>query len=145
LNGGLSLLTKRIERRTKMAKLMQKSVILTVVFGLLLAAAAAPSAMAQDRCRRRGYTSTRYYNDNYRDNYRRDRSRRDYYNDYYDRQDTKGKAVGRTAAGAGIGAVAGALLGGGKGAAVGAILGGAGGYIYHQQKVNNQNDRFRRR
>src|SRR5215510_1993718 len=93
LNGGLSLLTKRIERRTKMAKLMQKSVILTVVFGLLLAAAAAPSAMAQDRCRRRGYTSTRYYNDNYRDNYRRDRSRRDYYNDYYDRQDTKGKAV----------------------------------------------------
>ena len=123
-----------------MAKLMQKSVILTVVFGLLLAAAA-PSAMAQDRCRRRGYTSSRYYNDNYR----RDYNRRDYYNDYYDRQDTKGKAVGRTAAGAGIGAVAGALLGGGKGAAVGAILGGAGGYIYHQQKVNNQNERRRRR
>ena len=129
-----------------MAKLMQKSVILTVVFGMLLAAAAAPSAMAQDRCHRRGYTSSRNYNDNYRrDDFRRDRYRRDYYNDYYDRQDTKGKAVGRTAAGAGIGAVAGALLGGGKGAAVGAILGGAGGYIYHQQKVNNQNDRFRRR
>ena len=119
---------------------MQKSVILTVVFGLLLDAAA-PSAMAQDRCHRRGYTSSRYYNDNFR----RDRDRRDYYNDYYDRQNTTGKAVGRTAAGAGIGAVAGALLGGGKGAAVGAILGGAGGYIYHQQKVNNQNDRWRRR
>jgi uncharacterized protein YcfJ len=140
LNGGLLLLTKRIERRTKMAKLMQKSVILTVVFGLLLAAAAAPSAMAQDRCRRRGYTSSRYYNDNYR----RDNYRRDYYNDY-DRQNTTGKAVGRTAAGAGIGAVAGALLGGGKGAAVGAIIGGAGGYIYHQQKVNNQRDRWYRR
>ena len=129
-----------------MAKLMQKSVILTVVFGLLLATAAAPSAMAQDRCRRRGDTSSRYYNDNYRrDDFRRDRNRRDYYNDYYDRQDTRGKAVGRTAAGAGIGAVAGALLGGGKGAAVGALIGGAGGYIYHQQKVNNQNDRWRRR
>ena len=122
-----------------MTKIMQKSVILTVVFGLLLAAAA-PSAMAQDRCRRRGYTSSRYYNDNYR----RDYDRRDYYRDY-DRQNTTGKAVGRTAAGAGIGAVAGALLGGGKGAAVGAVLGGAGGYIYHQQKVNNQRDRWYRR
>jgi uncharacterized protein YcfJ len=123
-----------------MAKIMQKSVILTVVFGLLLAAAAAPSAMAQDRsCRRRGFTSSRY-----NDDFRRDRFRRDYYNDY-DRQDTKGKAVGRTAAGAGIGALAGALIGGGKGAAVGAVVGGAGGYIFHQQKVNNQNDRRRRR
>jgi hypothetical protein len=136
LNGGLSLLTIRIERRTKMAKLMQKSVILTVVFGLLLAAAAAPSAMAQDRCRRRGFTSSRYYNNDYR----RDRYRYD-----YDRQNTTGKAVGRTAAGAGIGAVAGALLGGGKGAAIGAAIGGAGGYIYHQQKVNNQRDRWYRR
>ena len=119
-----------------MAKIMQKSVILTVVFGLLLAAAAAPSAMAQDRsCRRRGFTSSRY-----NDDFRRDRFRRD-----YDRQDTTGKAVGRTAAGAGIGALAGALIGGGKGAAVGAAIGGAGGYIFHQQKVNNQNDRRRRR
>ena len=123
-----------------MAKMMEKSVILTVVFGLLLAAAAAPSAMAQDRCRRRGFNSSRYYNDDFR----RDRFRRDYYNDY-DRQDTRGKAVGRTAAGAGIGALAGALIGGGKGAAVGAVIGGAGGYIYHQQKVNNQSDRRRRR
>jgi len=129
-----------------MTKIMQKSVILTVVLGLLLVAAAAPSAMAQDRCRRRGYTSSRYYdNDNFRrDRYRRDYDRRDYY-DNYDRQDTRGKAVGRTAAGAGIGALGGALLGGGKGAAIGAIIGGAGGYIYHQQKVNNQRDRrFRR-
>jgi hypothetical protein len=118
-----------------MAKLMQKSVILTVVFGLLLAAAA-PSAMAQDRCRRRGFTSSRYYNNDYR---------RDHYRYDYDRQNTTGKAVGRTAAGAGIGAVAGALLGGGKGAAIGAAIGGAGGYIYHQQKVNNQRDRWYRR
>jgi len=118
-----------------MIKKLQKSVILTVVFGLLLAAAA-PNAMAQDRgCRRRGYVSSRYYDN--------DRYRRDYYNDYYDRQDTKGKAVGRTAAGAGIGALGGALIGGGKGAAIGAIIGGAGGFIFHQQKVNNQRRRFR--
>jgi YMGG-like Gly-zipper len=136
LNGGLLLLTKLIEGRTKMAKMMQKSVILTVVLGLLLAAAAAPSAMAQDRsCRRRGFTSSRY-----NDDFRRDRFRRD-----YDRQNTTGKAVGRTAAGAGIGALAGALIGGGKGAAVGAAIGGAGGYIFHQQKVNNQNERRLRR
>ena len=123
-----------------MTKMIQKSVILTVVLGLLLAVAAAPSAMAQDRCRRRGFNSSRYYNDDFR----RDRNRRDYYNDY-DRQDTRGRAVGRTAAGAGIGALAGALIGGGKGAAVGAVIGGAGGYIYHQQKVNNQRGRFFRR
>ena len=129
-----------------MTKMIQKSVILTVVLGLLLAVAAAPSAMAQDRCHRRGYTSSKDYNDDYRrdrydnDDYRRDR----YRNDYYNPQATTGKAVGRTAAGAGIGALAGALIGGGKGAAIGALIGGAGGYIYHQQKVNNQNDRWRR-
>src|SRR5262244_4677987 len=127
-----------------MTKMIQKSVILTVVLGLLLAAAAAPSAMAQDRCHRRDYTSSRYNNDDYRrdrydnDDYRRDR----YRNDYYNPQATTGKAVGRTAAGAGIGALAGALIGGGKGAAIGAVIGGAGGYIYHQQKVNNQRDRW---
>src|SRR5262245_9127610 len=138
-----------------MTKMIQKSVILTVVLGLLLAAAA-PSAMAQDRCHRRDYTSSKYDNDDYRrdrydnDDYRRDRYdnddyRRDRYrNDYYNPQATTGKAVGRTAAGAGIGALAGALIGGGKGAAIGAVIGGAGGYIYHQQKVNNQRDRSRR-
>ena len=130
-----------------MTKMIQKSVILTVVLGLLLVAAAAPSAMAQDRCDRRGYTSSGRYNDDYRrdrydnEDYRRDR----YRNDYYNPQATTGKAVGRTAAGAGIGALAGALIGGGKGAAIGAVLGGAGGYIYHQQKVNNQRDRWYRR
>ena len=116
-----------------MSKIMQKSLILAVVLGLLLTTAAAPSAMAQDRYHRRDYYSSRYYRD------------RSYYDHHYDRQDTTGKAVGRTAAGAGIGAVAGALLGGGKGAAVGAVIGGAGGYIYHQQKVNNQKDRWLRR
>lgn len=124
-----------------MAKIMQKSVILTVVFGLLLAAAAAPSAMAQDRRCRRGFTSSRYYDNDFR----RDRFRRDYYRRDYDRQDTTGKAVGRTAAGAGIGALAGALIGGGKGAAIGAAIGGAGGYIYHKEKVDNQKDRWLRR
>src|SRR5262249_26644787 len=129
-----------------MIKKMQKGVILSVVFGLLLAAAA-PNAMAQDRCRRRGNyasVSNDYYdNDYYRRDFQRDRYRRDreYYNDYYDRQDTTGKAVGRTAAGAGVGALIGAIAGGGEGAAIGAALGGAGGYIYHPKKVKEQRDR----
>jgi uncharacterized protein YcfJ len=127
-------------RGEKMTKIMQKSVILSVVFGLLLTAAAAPSAMAQGRYRGRSYDSRYYRNDYRRDDYRRDNYRRN-----YDRQDTTGKAIGRTAAGAGIGAVAGALLGGGKGAAIGAAIGGAGGYIIHQQKVNNQQERRLRR
>jgi hypothetical protein len=115
-----------------MTKIMQKSAILAVVLGFLITAAAAPSAMAQDRYHRRDYYSSRYYRD------------RNYYDHHYDRQDTTGKAVGRTAAGAGIGAVAGALLGGGKGAAVGAAIGGAGGYIYHRHKVDEQKDRWYR-
>lgn len=122
-----------------MTKIMQKSVILMVVFGLLLAATAAPNVMAQDRCRRRGNVSTaRYYdNRNYdNDDFRRDRRR---YN--YDREDTTGKAVKRTGIGAGIGAIGGALLGGGKGAAIGAAIGGAGGYIYHRKKVGDERDR----
>lgn len=129
-----------------MIKKMQKSVILMVVFGLLLAAAA-PSALAQDRCRRRGnFDSARYYdNDDFRrdrrDYYNDYRDRRDYNNDYYDRQDTRGKAVKRTGIGAGIGALGGALIGGGKGAVIGGLLGGAGGYIYHQKKVNDQRGR----
>jgi hypothetical protein len=129
-----------------MNKLMQKSVILSVVFGLLLVAAA-PNAMAQDRCRKRG-NSVSYansYNDDYyrQSNYQGDRRRRDqgYYDDYYDREDTTGKAVKRTAIGAGIGALGGALLGGGKGAAIGAAIGGAGGYIYHRKKVDDNRDR----
>src|SRR5262249_37709193 len=129
-----------------MTKTIQKSVILTVVLGLLLAAAA-PSAMAQDKCHRRDYTSSRYDNDDYRrdrydnDDYRRDR----YRNDYYNPQATTGKAVGRTAAGAGIGALAGALIGGGKGAAIGAVIGGAGGYLHPQPDSHNKTDRLSRR
>jgi len=130
-----------------MIKKMQKSVILLVVFGLLLAVAA-PSAMAQDRCRRRGnYSSVanNFDDDYYRRDYQRDRRRRDrdYYDDYYDREDTRGKAVRRTAIGGGIGALGGALIGGKKGALIGGLLGGAGGYIYHQKKVNDQRDRRR--
>ncbi len=125
-----------------MTRIMQKSVILSVVFGLLLMAAA-PNAMAQDRCRtRRNFNSVanNYNDDFYRRDYQRDRRRRsrDY---YYDREDTTGKAIKRTGIGAGIGALGGALLGGGKGAAIGAAIGGAGGYIYHRKKVGDQRDR----
>jgi len=132
-----------------MIKTMQKSVILSVVFGLLLATAA-PSAMAQDRCRRRGNFASvannyddDYYRRDYQRDYQRDRRRRDrdYDNYYYDRENTTGKAVKRTAIGAGIGTLGGALLGGKKGALIGGLLGGAGGYIYHQKKVNDRRDR----
>lgn len=130
-----------------MIKIMQKGVILSVVFGLLLAMAA-PSAMAQDRCRsRRGnYSSVanNYYDDDYsRRDYQRDRRRRDrdYDDDYYDRQDTTGKAIKRTGIGAGIGALGGALIGGKKGALIGAAIGAGGGYLYHRKKVGDQRDR----
>jgi len=130
-----------------MTKTMQKSVILMVVFGLL-AVTAAPSAMAQDRCRKRGnyYSAANNYQDDdyYRNrSYQRDRRRRDrdYYDDYYDREDTTGKAVKRTGIGAGIGALGGALIGGKKGALIGAAAGGAGGYIYHRKKVGDERDR----
>lgn len=130
-----------------MTKTMQKSVILMVIFGLL-AVTAAPSAMAQDRCRKRGNyssVSNNYYDDDYysRD-YQRDRRRRDrdyYDDDYYNREDTTGKAVKRTGIGAGIGAVGGALIGGKKGALIGAAIGAGGGYLYHRKKVDDQRDR----
>src|SRR5262244_3197780 len=83
-----------------MTKMIQKSVILTVVLGLLLAAAA-PSAMAQDKCHRRDYTSSRYDNDDYRrdrydnDDYRRDRYRNDYYNPSHDWQSSRAHGGGR--------------------------------------------------
>lgn len=117
---------------------------------------ASPEAMAQTRCRTRGnnsrsvYTNRDYRDYNYRDrnyrdvNYRDSRDYRDsdYYNDYrYDREDTTGKAVKRTAIGAGIGALGGAVIGGKKGALIGAGIGAAGGYIYHREKVKN--DRYR--
>lgn len=130
-----------------MIKILQKSTIMMVVFGLLLMAAA-PSAMAQGKCRKRsGYdrVANNYYDDDYRRDrdYDRRRRDRDYDDDYYDREDKTSKAVKRTAIGAGIGAVGGALLGGKKGALIGAAVGAGGGYLYHRNKVNKDRDRYR--
>ena len=136
-------------------KAMQKGVIATMlVFGILMTAAA-PAALAQDRnCRRSGYNTTSYYDNNryyndqyYRDNYRRDRVYRDsnyyrddYYNDnYYNRRDTTGRTLRDVGIGTAIGAGGGALLGGRKGALIGAAIGAAGGYVYNR----NKNNRYR--
>lgn len=140
-----------------MKKLMSKSVILAVMmFGAFFVANTA-DANAQTRCRTRGYdsrvyddrgynqggyypTSNGYYNDDY---YGQQRRNRRYNDDYYeDREDTRGRAIGRTAAGAGIGAVGGAVVGGKKGAVIGAGIGAVGGYLYHRNKVNNQRNRW---
>jgi len=129
-----------------MNKMMSKSAILMMLFGLLFVATAS-EADAQSRCRNRGgrYVSNnydnRYYDDDYR--YRDDRRRRSRDYDYEDDQDTTGKALKRTGIGAGVGVGAGALIGGKKGAAIGAGLGAAAGYIYHRKKVNDQRDRHR--
>lgn len=134
-----------------MMKKFNKTVLLVALALGVLFVSAAPEAMAQDRCRTRGryvqsnYIGGRYDNDRRYDNRRydnRDYRDRDYRNyDYYDREDTTGKAVKRTAIGAGIGALGGAIIGGKKGALIGAGVGAAGGYIYHRNKVNN--DRYR--
>ncbi len=131
-----------------MTKTIQKSAILMLLFGLFLVTAA-PNAMAQGKCRNRGGRGgyapvNNYYDDgNYRRNrdYERDRYSRDYDYDRYDREDTTGKAVKRTAIGAGIGTLGGALIGGKKGALIGAGVGAAGGYIYHKNKVDKDRDR----
>ncbi len=129
-----------------MIKIMQKSAFLMALLGLLLVSAA-PNAMAKDKnCKRRGYVQTvNNYDD---DDYRRDRSyerrrrNRDYDDDYYNREATTGNAVKRTAIGAGIGAVGGALIGGKKGAAIGAAAGAGGGYLYHRHKVKKERERY---
>ena len=133
-----------------MLKKMNKSVLLAVFTLGVLFVLATPDAMAQDRCRSRGrsvgsnYNSVGYYdNRNYRDrNYRDNSSYSDnsYYRDdryYRDYEDTTGNAVRRTAIGAGIGTLGGAVIGGKKGALIGAGIGAAGGYIYHRNRVNN--------
>lgn len=135
-----------------MKKLNMSMFLAALTLGVLFVLAT-PDAMAQGRCRTRGgyvqsnynggrsYDSRNYYDNNrsYNDRTYRNRDSREY--DYYDREDTTGNAVKRTAIGAGIGALGGAVVGGKKGAVIGAGIGAAGGYIYHRSKVNN--DRYR--
>ncbi len=115
-------------------KIHQSAVVMMLAFGLLFVTAATPSAYADGKHRKRSVYQSSYY-DNDR-NYR-DRNDYDYDNDRYrGREDTKRKAITRTAVGAGIGAGVGALVGGKKGALIGAGVGAAGGYLYHKNKVN---------
>ena len=138
-----------------MLKKMNKSVLLAMLTLGVLFVLVTPDAMAQDRCRSRSrsvgsnYNNVGYYDNrntrdrNYRNSTYRDNSNyRDssyygddrYYNDY---EDTTGNAVKRTAIGAGIGTLGGAVIGGKKGALIGAGIGAAGGYIYHRNRVSN--------
>ncbi|MEP7340212.1 MAG: YMGG-like glycine zipper-containing protein [Acidobacteriota bacterium] len=143
-----------------MLKKMNKSVLLAVMALGVLFVLATPDAMAQDRCRSRGrsvgsnYNNAGYYDNrsnrdrNYRgSNYRDNSGYRDssyYGNDRYygDYENTTGNAVKRTAIGAGIGTLGGAVIGGKKGALIGAGIGAAGGYIYHRNRVSNDRRRY---
>ncbi len=136
---------------------LKRAMMSLLVTGILLTGFAS-TTMARERCRTRDPRQQPvYFNDRDGDRYddRNDNSynRDDEWNDRHrqnrrnvrnglpwrrDREDTTGKAVGRTALGAGIGAAAGALIGGGKGAVIGAAAGAAGGYIYHRGKVNTE-------
>ncbi|MCI0339376.1 MAG: YMGG-like glycine zipper-containing protein [Acidobacteria bacterium] len=133
-------------------KIHKSAVLMMLLFGLLFVTTA-PNAMAQGNCRKRGGYSAvydqgryvdgrRFNNDRFLDRRFNDRNfDRRYYDDRYDREATTGNAVKRTALGAGIGALGGALLGGKKGALIGAGAGAGAGYIYHRVKVDRQRDR----
>ncbi|MDT7602288.1 MAG: hypothetical protein QOF61_285 [Acidobacteriota bacterium] len=112
--------------------------ILAVIMSLVLIAGAALPAAAQGRGRydsravqtrsSRSYDTRRAYDRRYDD-----RSFLDQHRD---------KAT--VAAGAGIGALLGALAGGGKGAAIGALVGGGGSALY-TYKLRDRNNGYRRR
>ncbi len=155
-----------------MLKKMNKGALLAMLTLGVLFILVTPDAMAQDRCRtrsrsvgsnynnvgyndNRGYRDSDYRDSNYRDNsyyrdnsnYRSNTSYRDNNNyrdnsNYRDYEDTTGNAVKRTAIGAGIGTLGGAVIGGKKGALIGAGIGAAGGYIYHRSRVNNDRRRY---
>lgn len=119
---------------------MKKAIAILISLFVLSMTALPAAAQTRNRCTTRRTAQTRYYdryNDRSYDTYRADRYRyenRSRYDDY--RYDRDGSVWDRhrdkitTAAGAGGGAVLGALIGGKKGAIVGAIAGGAGAALY---------------
>lgn len=79
--------------------------------------------------------------------YRRpDNSRRVYYDGRSDNRSFLDEHRDKVtvAAGAGVGALIGALAGGGKGAAIGALIGGGGSALY-TYKLRDRNNNYRRR
>jgi hypothetical protein len=124
---------------------MKKAIAILITLVVLSMAALPVAAQTRNRCTtRRTVQSTRYYN-RYDDRYRADRNR---YDDRYDgyRYDRNRSVWDRhrdkitTAAGAGGGALIGALAGGKKGAIIGAIAGGAGAAVY-TYKIRDKNRR----
>jgi hypothetical protein len=114
--------------------------ILVAIMSLVLLAGAALPAAAQGRVRydtRATQTRSRYYN--------AQRAYNSYNGRYDDRSfwdEHRDKAT--VAAGAGIGAIIGAIAGGGKGAAIGALVGGGGSALYTYKLRNRNNGYYRR-
>jgi hypothetical protein len=118
-----------------------KKLLATITCLVALTVAAVPvSAQKRQRYSNRA-AQTRYnqrYNDAYRDRVYRERVYNDsvygtvYNDDYYDNRSRWEKSRDKitTAAGAGGGALLGAIVGGKKGAIIGAIAGGAGAAVY---------------
>lgn len=123
---------------------MKKAIAILISLIVLSMTALPVAAQTRDRYRtRREVQNSRYYSrydDRYRDRYRYDD--RDY---QYDRDRSvwdRHRDKITTAAGAGGGALIGALAGGKKGAIIGAIAGGAGAALYTYKIRDNR--RFRR-
>jgi hypothetical protein len=117
-----------------------KRILGAIMSLVLLAGAALPAAAQGYRGRydtRATQTRSRYYD-----------ARRDYnrYDRRYDDRSFLDQHRDKTtvAAGAGIGALIGALAGGGKGAVIGALVGGGGSALY-TYKLRDNNNRYHRR
>ena len=109
--------------------------LLTIACLIVLTVSAIPAG-AQTRYRRSDSTryEQRYDTSRYNRNWDRDRSVWDRHRDKI-----------TTAAGAGAGALLGALAGGKKGAIIGAIAGGGGAALYTYGIRDKNNDRYRYR
>ena len=127
---------------------MKKAIAILITLVVLSMAALPVAAQTRSRCTTRRTTqSYGRYNDRYYDTragqYRYD----DRYDDYrYGRDRSvwdRHRDKITTAAGAGGGALIGALAGGKKGAIIGAIAGGAGAALY-TYKIRDRNRRFYR-
>ncbi len=123
---------------------MKKAIAILISLIVLSMTALPVAAQTRNRCtNRRTAQSSRYYgryDDRSYDTYRADR-----YDDYrYERDRSvwdRHRDKITTAAGAGGGALLGALAGGKKGAIIGAIAGGAGAALY-TYKIRDKNRRF---
>lgn len=124
---------------------MKKAIAILISLIVLSMTALPVAAQTRNRYRTRREAQTSRYYSRYDDRYRTDRYR---YDDRYDYERDRSvwdrhRDKITTAAGAGGGAVLGALIGGKKGAIIGAIAGGAGAALY-TYKIRDKDRRFRR-